>query len=93
MPVSQLKSQDPLQYEKKLVFVLVVVPDELSLHLGQLHMLAVELPDDVRVPVFLDLIQGFGEVDWVLGHRSISKDVGMPAAAGQPCFQTGASMP
>jgi hypothetical protein len=63
-----LQDQNAFQYEKKLIFVLMVMPNELTLHFGQLHVLPVEFPHDVGMPVFVDLSELFLEVHGVFGH-------------------------
>ena len=68
------------------IFVPMVVPDELPLHLGQLDMLPIELTYDVGVPMVLDPFQGFCEVHGILVHRSphSSSDVARKIVSGIP---------
>jgi hypothetical protein len=44
----------PFTIEEQLVLVLVVMPDELALELHELHVLAVQLADDLRVPMRIE---------------------------------------
>ena len=62
-PVSQPQLERSVDDEKELILILVRVPDELSLELGQLHLLAIELGDDLRIPVTVKLGQLLSDVD------------------------------
>src|ERR1700678_3432367 len=41
--ITELHAKPPLDHQKKLVFVVIMVPDERPLELDQLHVLAVQL--------------------------------------------------
>lgn len=51
-------------HEKHLVLVLVAVPDEFPLKLYELHMLAVQLANYLRVEVLGELRKLFGQRDF-----------------------------
>lgn len=69
--VPKLEPQGTFQYEKELVFVLVPVPDELTLRFCQFDLLTVELPCYARVPVILDSRELLGEVDGFFLHACL----------------------
>ncbi len=52
--VAKVDPDPTLHHEEELVLVLVMVPDELALQLGQLDVEVVDLADDLRAPVFGD---------------------------------------
>ena len=54
-----------LERQEHLVFVLMLMPDEFAFHLVELHLLAVEFACDVGLPVFVDLGEFRGEIDFV----------------------------
>jgi len=66
--VAIFHAETALNDEEQLVFVIVVVEDELSLDFVEFHALTVEFGSDVGLPVFGDLGELFGKVD--LGHVS-----------------------
>ena len=68
VPVTELDDQAPANNKKELVLLLVVVPDELPLELGELHVAVVDLADDLGTPLFIELSQLFGYVDLVHGQ-------------------------
>src|SRR3712207_8662986 len=49
--VAELDAERAAHHQEELVLHLVVVPDELPQHLHELHLLAVQLADDLRAPV------------------------------------------
>src|SRR5688572_6474626 len=49
--VPELHAETALHDHEELVLMLVVMPDEFALELRELHMLAVELADDLGAPV------------------------------------------
>lgn len=53
-PVFELQAEHSFQYEKEFVFVWMMMPDEVALYLGQLHLLAVQRSHYPRVPVIED---------------------------------------
>jgi hypothetical protein len=67
MPVEEFHAEPPLYNQEHLVFVLVVMEDELPLQFIKLHMLAVELGSDVGLPVFRNLSELFGDIDLIHG--------------------------
>jgi hypothetical protein len=50
-PIAKLNFDSTRQYQKKVVRVLVLVPDELPLHLDHHQVVPVELTDHARLPV------------------------------------------
>jgi hypothetical protein len=93
--VTKLQAQDTFQYEKKLVFVLVLMPNELPLQFCQLHMLGVEFTHHVGIPIILDLREFLGEVHRVLLHEgtALGRRGRMWASwVGQPRVPPGGSM-
>ena len=48
LPIAKVHPESAPDDQEQLVFVLVVMPDELPLELHQLHVLAVQLADDAR---------------------------------------------
>ncbi len=51
----ELYSQPSFDDEEHLVFVFVIVPNELAFQFSQFHQLAVDFSNDVWFPVFLEL--------------------------------------
>src|ERR1039458_8399897 len=58
-------------HQKHLVFMLVMMEDELALKLTELHHLAVQFGGDVRLPVFRDLGEFVGDIDFI--HAAFSE--------------------
>src|SRR5437667_2579227 len=50
-PISKLHREPALVDQEEFVLVLVPVPDECALELDELHVLSVQLTDDLRVPM------------------------------------------
>jgi hypothetical protein len=65
--VAELHRERAVEDEEELVFGLVAVPDERPLQLHQLHVLAVQLADDLRVPVGAEPGEAFLQIDDVHG--------------------------
>jgi hypothetical protein len=63
--VSEFDAEAALYHQEHLVFVLVVMPDELAFQLVELHQLSVQFAGDVGLPVFVDLGEFGSEVDLV----------------------------
>ena len=63
--VAELDAKPSLYNQEHLVFVLMLMPDEFAFHLVELHQLAVEFACDVGLPVFVDLREFRGEIDFV----------------------------
>jgi hypothetical protein len=57
------------------LLVLVVMPDELAPHLHELHLLAVELGDDLGAEVLGDLGELLGEGDLVHGGLALGDTI------------------
>lgn len=53
VPVAKLHAKSAFDHEKHLVFIVMMVPEELSLKLDQLDELAVELTNNPRAPVVI----------------------------------------
>ena len=66
--VAQPNPQAPLHHEKHLVFIFMMMPDELPLHFGQLHVAVVEFANNLRAPVVREAGKFFGEVYLVEVH-------------------------
>jgi len=62
--VTELDGQFPFRYEKQLIFVLMMMPSKLSLQLGELDVVVIELPCDLRRPVVSEQSKLFREVDF-----------------------------
>jgi hypothetical protein len=69
MAVAKLHAKAAFDYQKHLVFVLVMVKDELAIQLDELHVLSVELGGDAGLVVFGDLREFLGDVNF--GHGSL----------------------
>src|SRR5262249_24371947 len=77
--VAKADSHPALHHEEHLVFLLVVVPDELALDLDELDRVLVDLSRKTRGPTFLEPGELFGEVD--LFHLSPHGETGLPGGA------------
>ena len=69
--VTKAHEQSSADYQKQLILLFMMVPDELSLHLDQLHIGIIQLADDLRTPVAGKAGKFFGEVDFVGIHESL----------------------
>ena len=67
--VTELDSEPPLYPEKHLIFMVVVMPYELTLELNQLDQLSIEFACNVRLPVLVDEGEFGGEINFV--HSSL----------------------
>ena len=65
VPIPKLHAKPALDDEEEFVLVVVVVPDERPLELDQLHLLAVQLADNLRLPLVAELRQLLAEVHLV----------------------------
>ena len=63
--VAEFDAKPSFDHEEHLVFILMVMPDEFAFQLVELHQLAVEFTCDVWLPVFVDLGEFRGEIDFV----------------------------
>src|SRR5690348_176049 len=52
--ITQLHAKTAAVHEKELVFILVVMPHERTLKLRELHLLSIQLADDLRTPVIVE---------------------------------------
>lgn len=60
--IAELDAESAAHDKEELVGIIMMVPDELSLELRELHFLAVQLTDDFRPPVLIDLRQLLGDI-------------------------------
>src|SRR6266404_9384156 len=67
-PISKLHREPALVDQEEFVLVLVPVPDERALELDELHVLSVQLTDDLRVPMGSEQGELLSQVD--LMHSS-----------------------
>jgi len=65
--VPELHPELSLDYQEHLVFVVMVVPDELALKLDQLDQLSIEFAGDVWLPVLVNLGEFIRKV-YLSGH-------------------------
>ena len=65
-PVTKMYRQVAVEDQEELIFLLVMVPDELAFELGELDVLAVEFADDTGTPTFSELLEFLGEVHLVV---------------------------
>ena len=63
--VAELHAEPPLYHEKHLVFVVVVMPDELALELDQLDELSIEFARNVRLTVLVDFREFRREINLI----------------------------
>jgi hypothetical protein len=63
----ELHAKAALDDEEEFVLVVMMMPDECTLKLHQLDVLAVEFPDDLGVPVRVKQGELLGEIDLVHG--------------------------
>src|SRR5271155_3288089 len=70
---AQLHGEAAFDYEEHLVFMIVMVPEEVSLELDQLHVHAVDLTHDLRLPIFSERGELLRDVDGVHGVSVIEK--------------------
>src|SRR5437588_7966260 len=75
--VSQLHPQPALHDQKQLVLMLVVMPDEFTLELGELYEGVVHLADDFGTPLILKPAEHLGEIHLADGgaHDARSRTV------------------
>src|SRR5688572_31951033 len=63
VPIAELHREAALHDEKQFILMLVVVPHEFALELHQLHVLTVQLSDDLRAPMSIEERQLLAKVD------------------------------
>src|SRR5207237_7148275 len=68
VPIPKLHAKPAFDDKEEFVLGVVVVPDERPLELDQLHLLAVQLADDLRLPLVAELRQLLAE-DYLLHDR------------------------
>src|SRR5271165_5607584 len=54
VPVSELHAKATLDHEEELVFVFMMMPEELALEFNELDELSIQLADDSRTPVIVE---------------------------------------
>src|SRR5918996_986760 len=62
VPFSHLHGQPTRYHEKELVGVVMLVPNPVSLDLDELHLVVVQVSDDLRSPEIVELAQAFFEI-------------------------------
>jgi hypothetical protein len=67
--VAQLHQQTAFDHQEELVLLVVLVPDELALQLGQLDLKVVQLAYDARAPALVELRELLRQVDLLDPHR------------------------
>src|SRR5207245_6311543 len=78
LPVTELDAEAPFDHQEQLVFVLMMMPDELPFQLVELYQLAVELGGDVGLPILPDTGEFLGDV--YLFHFLLRKVLARPAS-------------
>src|SRR6266850_1848212 len=73
--VSELHAQPAFHHEEQLVFMLVVVPDELTLELRELHVIVIHFAHDLGTPLILKPAEHLGEIDFADVHEARSRTV------------------
>ena len=68
LPVAEIHPNPPFRDQKKLILVLMMMPDELALEFDQLDVLPIELAGDPWVPVVVDLAELFLDVYFLHRH-------------------------
>lgn len=66
--ILELDTEAAAYSEEQLIFVLMMVPDEGSLELDELYLLAVELSDNLGSPVFGDLREFLSKIHFFHVH-------------------------
>src|SRR5271157_2654396 len=101
MAVPELHPESPLDHEKQLVFVVMLMPDELPLEFYQLDVLPVQLAHDPGIPVIVEegeLLLGVHRGDRLVSEDlrrspSLSMDLSFPyhqiRARRRECFTPG----
>ncbi len=63
--VAELDAETSFYHEEHFVFIFVVMPDEFAFQFVELHQLSIEFTSDVGLPVFVDLGEFVGDVDYI----------------------------
>jgi len=71
LAIAELDGEVALDHDEKLVFIFVLMPDELTLNLGQFDLAVVQIRHDFRIPLIVKATEFLGQVDLVK-HASIS---------------------
>src|ERR1700686_1494056 len=66
MPVAEIHAEAAFDYQEHLVFVLMMVKDELAVQLDELDLLSIKFRGDAGLVVFSDVRELLGDVDF--GH-------------------------
>jgi hypothetical protein len=69
MAVAEIHTEAAFDYEEHLVFVVMMMKDELAVQLDELDLLSVELGGDAGLVVFSDFRELLGDVDF--GHGTL----------------------
>src|ERR1700680_2804989 len=79
LPVAELHPEAAFRHQEHLVFLVMMVPDELALEFAELHHLAIEFSRDVRFPGFLNVRELLSNVYFF--HAVPSEEFGSAALA------------
>jgi len=63
--VAELDPEPALHHQEHLIFVVMVMPDEFAIDLGELDLLTVQFAGNVRLVELVDLGEFLGEVNFV----------------------------
>ena len=55
LPVTEIHPESPLHDQEQLVFIFMVMPDELALKLDQFDLLTIQFANDLGIPVVAEL--------------------------------------
>src|SRR5262249_56285467 len=64
----KIDSQNSLQDDERLVRILVMMPNEVTLQLDDLELVVVHFGYDLRLPFFVEQAELLGEIDRFIGH-------------------------
>jgi hypothetical protein len=84
VPIAKLHAESALNYEEKLVFVVVVMPNERPLKLHELDLLAVQLTDNLRLPVLGEEGELLSEVDFFHKESSLAVETNFYSPDHEP---------
>jgi len=65
LAIAELDGEVALDHDEKLVFIFVLMPDELTLNLGQFDLAVVQIRHDFRIPLIVKATEFLGQVDLV----------------------------
>src|SRR5689334_3923381 len=86
--ISQLHPQPALHDQKQLILVLVMVPDELTFELRELHVSVIYFAHDLGTPLILKPAEHFGEIDFADAHDARSRMVLVSTTAENSPFRS-----